>query len=148
MSELSLDPAHWLPHRPPFLFLDTMVHIEPGERASGQWTLRGDEWFFPGHFPGRPTTPGVLLLESIAQCGAVVVLADERYAGRLPLLGGVERARFRRQVLPGDTVFVECEMTKLSARGGKGTGRASVEGELAVATELFFVLADATTDSA
>ena len=103
MSELSLDPEHWLPHRPPFLFLDTMLTIEPGVRASGQWTLRGDEWFFAGHFPGRPTTPGVLLLESIAQCGAVVVLSDERYAGRLPLFGGVERARFRRQIVPGDT---------------------------------------------
>jgi 3-hydroxyacyl-[acyl-carrier-protein] dehydratase len=142
MSELSLDPAHWLPHRPPFLFLDTLLSIEPGVRASAQWTLKGDEWFFPGHFPGRPTTPGVLLVESIAQCGAVVVLADERYAGRLPLFGGVERARFRRQIVPGDTVFVECEMTKLSSRGGKGFGRASVDGDLAAATELFFVLAD------
>jgi 3-hydroxyacyl-[acyl-carrier-protein] dehydratase len=114
MSDLSLIPSDWLPHRPPFLFLDALLTLEPGVRASGEWTLRGDEWFFPGHFPGRPTTPGVLLLESIAQCGAVVVLSDERYKGRLPLFGGVERARFRRQVLPGDTVTVECEMTKLS----------------------------------
>ena len=144
MSELSLDPAHWLPHRSPFLLLDTMLTIEPGVRASAQWTLRGDEWFFPGHFPGRPTTPGVLLLESIAQCGAVVVLSDERYAGRLPLFGGVERARFRRQIVPGDTVLVECEMTKLSARGGKGFGRATLDGELAASAEIFFVLADAT----
>ncbi len=142
MSELSLDPTHWLPHRPPFLFIDRLLTIEPGVRASGEWTLRGDEWFFPGHFPGRPTTPGVLLLEAIAQCGAVVVLSDERYTGRLPLFGGLERARFRRQVLPGDTVTLECEMTKLSARGGKGAGRASVNGELAAAGEIFFVLAD------
>jgi 3-hydroxyacyl-[acyl-carrier-protein] dehydratase len=144
MSELSLDPSHWLPHRPPFLLLDTMLTIEPGVRASGQWSLRGDEWFFAGHFPGRPTTPGVLLLESIAQCGAVVVLSDERYVGRLPLFGGVERARFRRQIVPGDTVLIECEMTKLSARGGKGFGRATVDGDVAASTELFFVLADIT----
>ena len=143
MSELSLDPTHWLPHRPPFLLLDALISIEPGVRASGEWTLRGDEWFFPGHFPGRPTTPGVLLLESIAQCGAVAVLADPRYAGRLPLFGGVERARFRRLVLPGDTVTIECAMTKLSARGGKGAGRATVDGQLAAETELFFILADA-----
>ncbi len=142
MSELSLDPKAWLPHRAPFLLLDTLVSIEPGLRASAQWTLRGDEWFFPGHFPGRPTTPGVLLLESIAQCGAVAVLADPRYVGRLPLFGGVENARFRRQVVPGDTVDLECEMTKLSARGGKGHGRATVNGALAAETELFFILAD------
>lgn len=144
MSELSLDPLDWLPHRAPFLLLDEMVSIEPGKRASGLWTLRGDEWFFAGHFPGRPTTPGVLLLESLAQCGAVAVLSDERYRNRLPLFGGVERARFRRQVVPGDTVVLECEMTRLSARGGKGSGRASVNGELAVESELLFVLADLT----
>jgi 3-hydroxyacyl-[acyl-carrier-protein] dehydratase len=143
VSELSLDPLDWLPHRAPFLLLDSMLSIEPGVRASAQWTLRGDEWFFPGHFPGRPTTPGVLLLESIAQCGAVAVLSDPKYAGRLPLFGGVEHARFRRQVVPGDTVTLECEMTKLSARAGKGHGTASVNGQLAAETDLLFILADA-----
>lgn len=141
---LSLNPSDWLPHRPPFLLLDEMLTIEPGVRASGRWTLRGDEWFFPGHFPGRPTTPGVLLLESLAQCGAVAVLSDPKYAGRLPLFGGVDHARFRRQVLPGDVVTLECEMTQLSARGGKGHGRASVEGQLAVEADLLFILADAS----
>jgi 3-hydroxyacyl-[acyl-carrier-protein] dehydratase len=144
VSDLSLDPAHWLPHRPPFLLLDALTSIEPGRRASGTWTLTGEEWFFPGHFPGRPITPGVLLLESIAQCGAVAVLADPRYAGRLPLFGGVESARFRRQVVPGDTVTLECEMTQLSARGGRGRGRAMLGEKVAVEGELLFVLADAT----
>ena len=144
MSELSLNPTDWLPHRAPFLLLDAMVSIEPGVRASATWTLTGDEWFFPGHFPGRPTTPGVLLLESIAQCGAVAVLSDAAYTGRLPLFGGVESARFRRQVVPGDTVLLECEMTKLSARGGKGHGRATVDGQLAAETSLLFVIVDAT----
>jgi 3-hydroxyacyl-[acyl-carrier-protein] dehydratase len=124
------------------LLLDEMLSIEPGVRASGLWTLRGDEWFFPGHFPGRPTTPGVLLLESLAQCGAVAVLSDPKYAGRLPLFGGVERARFRRQVVPGDTVLLETEMTQMSARGGKGHGRATVEGKVAAEADLLFVLAD------
>jgi 3-hydroxyacyl-[acyl-carrier-protein] dehydratase len=142
VTDVSLNPKDWLPHREPFLFLDSLLSLEPGVRASGEWTLNGDEWFFAGHFPGRPTTPGVLLLESIAQCGAVVVLADPRYVGRLPLFGGVENARFRRQVLPGDTVLVECEMTKLSARGGKGFGRVSVEGNVAAEAEIFFILAD------
>jgi 3-hydroxyacyl-[acyl-carrier-protein] dehydratase len=142
VSELSLNPTDWLPHRPPFLLLDTILSIEPGIRASAQWTLKGDEWFFPGHFPGRPTTPGVLLLEAIAQCGAVVILSEAKYTGRLPLFGGVEHARFRRQVLPGDTVILECEITRLSARGGKGHGRATVEGQLAVESDLLFILAD------
>jgi 3-hydroxyacyl-[acyl-carrier-protein] dehydratase len=121
-----------------------MISIEPGLRASGTWTLRGDEWFFPGHFPGLPIAPGVLLLESIAQCGAVAVLADPAYAGRLPLFGGVQSARFRRQVVPGDVVTLECEMTHLSARGGKGKGRATVQGKVAVEAELLFILADAS----
>jgi 3-hydroxyacyl-[acyl-carrier-protein] dehydratase len=137
-----MNPIDWLPHRPPFLLLDTILSIEPGIRAQAQWTLHGDEWFFPGHFPGRPTAPGVLLLESIAQCGAVVILSEPKYTGRLPLFGGVERARFRRQVLPGDTVTLECEITRLSARGGKGHGRATVGGQLSVESDLLFILAD------
>ncbi len=135
-------PSDWLPHRAPFLLLDRMVEIVPGVRASATWSLHGDEWFFSGHFPGRPTTPGVLLLESLAQCGGVAVLADQRYAGRLPLFGGVEHARFRRQVVPGDTVDLECEMTRLSARAGKGHGVARVAGEVAAEADLLFVMVD------
>ena len=144
MSKLSLDPKDWIPHRAPFLLVDRLLSIEPGLRASGTWTLSGEEWFFPGHFPGRPTTPGVLMLEAVAQVGAVAVLSDQRFAGRLPLFGGVENARFRRQVLPGDTLLLECEMTRLSARGGKGHGLASVDGQVAVEADLLFILADAS----
>lgn len=144
MSSLSLNPEDWIPHRAPFLLIDRLIDIEPGVRASGEWTLTGEEWFFAGHFPGRPTTPGVLMLEAVAQVGAVAVLSDERYVGRLPLFGGVENARFRRQVVPGDTLVLECEMSQLSARGGKGHGRATVDGRVCAEGDLLFILANAS----
>ena len=92
--------------------------------------MTGDEAFFDGHFPGRPTLPGVLMVESIAQLGAVAVLTDERFTGKLPLFGGIDQARFRRQVVPGETLELEVELVRLSARAGKGKGRASVGGNL------------------
>ena len=103
-------PESVLPHRPPFLFVDEIVALEPGVTATGRWHLTGDEWFFPGHFPGRPTLPGVLMCEAIAQMGAIAVLTDSRFAGRLPLFGGLDGARFRRQVGPGDTLELVVEL--------------------------------------
>lgn len=132
-----------LPHRPPFLFVTELTDVEPGRSATGSWTLTGDEAFFAGHFPGRPTLPGVLMVEALAQLGGVAVLADARYAGRLPLFGGIERARFRRQVLPGETLDLEVTLGRLSARAGRGSGRASVGGETACEAELLFILVDA-----
>ena len=134
-------PEDLLPHRPPFLFVDEILELVPGRAARGRWTLTGDEWFFSGHFPGRPTLPGVLMCEAIAQVGALAVLADERFAGKLPLFGGLDKARFRRQVVPGDELILECEMGRLSARAGKGSGRALVNGKVATEAELMFVLA-------
>ena len=133
-------PIDILPHRDPFLFVDEITALQPGVSASGTWTLSGDEAFFAGHFPGRPTLPGVLMCEAIAQMGAVALLTDDRYAGKLPLFGGLDKARFRRQVSPGDTLTLEVEMTRLSARAGKGAGKALIDGELAVSCELMFVI--------
>ncbi|MCD9622554.1 3-hydroxyacyl-ACP dehydratase FabZ [Rhabdothermincola salaria] len=140
MSPLAA-PDEVLPHRPPFLFLDEVVRLEVGASAEGRWHLTGDEDFFGGHFPGRPTLPGVLMLEAIAQLGAYAVLCDEAYAGKLPLFGGVDKARFRRQVVPGDTLTLEIELGRMSARAGKGHGRAHVAGETACEADLLFVFA-------
>jgi 3-hydroxyacyl-[acyl-carrier-protein] dehydratase len=136
-------PIDVLPHRPPFLFIDEVMTLEPGVSASGTWTLTGDEAFFAGHFPGRPTLPGVLMVEAIAQLGAYAVLAGGTRVGKLPLFGGVDGVRFRRQVVPGETLSLEVELGRMSARAGKGHGRASVDGQTACEADLLFVLIDA-----
>jgi 3-hydroxyacyl-[acyl-carrier-protein] dehydratase len=136
-------PEDLLPHRPPFLFVDEVVELEPGQRARGRWRLTGDEGFFAGHFPGRPTLPGVLMVESLAQLGGIAVLADTRFTGRLPLFGGIDKARFRRQVSPGEVLDLEVHLGRLSARAGTGHGRATVEGTLACEVDLLFVIVDA-----
>jgi 3-hydroxyacyl-[acyl-carrier-protein] dehydratase len=136
-------PADVLPHRPPFLLVDEITALEPGVSATGRWRLTGEEWFFAGHFPGRPTLPGVLMCEAIAQVGAIAVLTDERFAGKLPLFGGLDGARFRRQVLPGDELRLEVTLGRMSARAGKGSGRALVGDDLACACDLLFVVVDA-----
>lgn len=138
-----MQPTDLLPHRPPFLFVDEIIDLVPGVSSRGRWKLTGDEWFFQGHFPGRPTLPGVLMCEAIAQVGALAVLADDRFAGKLPLFGGLDRARFRRQVVPGDELILECEMGRLSTRAGRGSGRALLDGEVATEAEFMFVVVDA-----
>lgn len=133
-------PVDVLPHRPPFLLIDEVTALIPSVSAQGRWHLTGDEAFFAGHFPGRPTLPGVLMVESLAQLGAVVVLSDARYAGMLPLFGGIDRARFRRQVVPGETLDLDIRLTQLGSNAGKGTGTARVDGKVACQATLLFVI--------
>ncbi|MFM8868453.1 MAG: 3-hydroxyacyl-ACP dehydratase FabZ [Ilumatobacteraceae bacterium] len=135
-------PEDLIPHRPPFLFVDEIVLLEPGKKAVAKWRLTGDEWFFAGHFPGRPTLPGVLMCEAIAQTGALAIVSDARFTGKLPLFGGLDSARFRRQVGPGDVLEMSTELLRLSGRAGKGHGVASVNGEIACECELLFVVVD------
>jgi 3-hydroxyacyl-[acyl-carrier-protein] dehydratase len=136
------EPIDVLPHRSPFLFVSSVTAVEPGVSAAGTWQLTGSEPFFAGHFPGRPTLPGVLMIESLAQLGALAVLLDPRYAGTLPLFGGIERARFRRQVVPGDTLELLVTLDRMSARAGKGHGTALVGGQKACETDLLFVIVE------
>jgi 3-hydroxyacyl-[acyl-carrier-protein] dehydratase len=130
-----------LPHRPPFRFVDAIDALQPGVSVQGRYRVTGDEEFLTGHFPGNPVFPGVLQLEALAQTGAIAVLADDRYAGKLPLFGGVEKVRFRRLVRPGDELVMTVDLERLSARGGWGQGRAIVEDNVVCEARLFFALA-------
>ena len=136
-------PATVLPHRPPFLFVDELVSVEPGRSAVGRWHLSGDEWFFAGHFPGRPTLPGVLMCEAIAQVGAVAVLLDDRFTGKLPLFGGLDSARFRRQVGPGDTPRALGGAGPDVVTRRQGPRQGDPRGATACECDLLFVVVDA-----
>ena len=136
-------PADLLAHRPPFLFCDEITELEPGVSCTAIWRLTGEEAFFAGHFPSRPTLPGVLIVEALAQTAGLAALSDDDFQGRLPLFGGIDKARFRRQVIPGDILTLEASLGRMSKMAGKATGLASVDGEIACQVEMMFVIADA-----
>jgi 3-hydroxyacyl-[acyl-carrier-protein] dehydratase len=129
-----------LPHRDPFLFVDEVLDFTPMKGGTGIKHVRAEEFFFAGHFPGHPVMPGVLITESLAQMGAIVLLADPAYQGKIAYFTGIEKAKFRRKVIPGDTLLLEVEITKMRGRFGFGTAVAKVEGEIACEAQFSFVV--------
>ena len=131
-----------IPHREPFLLIDEIVELVPGERAVGRNRVTGEEWYLRGHFPGSPIMPGVLMVEALAQVGAVCGLSHPDFAGRLALFAGIDDVRFKRIVVPGDVLELECRITRLRGPIGKAEAEARVGGELACRGLLTFALTE------
>jgi len=129
-----------LPHREPFLLIDEVLELVPGERVVALKRVREDEWYLRGHFPGRPVMPGVLIVEAMAQTGAVAVLSEEENRGRLALFAGIDDTRFKRIVEPGDELQLECTLEQVRGPIGKGRARATVDGQLAARGTLTFAV--------
>jgi 3-hydroxyacyl-[acyl-carrier-protein] dehydratase len=137
-----------IPHRPPFLLVDRIVELVDGERAVGIKQVTINEPFFVGHFPDYPVMPGVLIVEALAQVGCVAVLRLPEYRGKIAFFAGIDKVRFKRQVLPGDTLRLEVALGKLRRGVGSGTATATVDGQLACRGEMMFAVGNATAPEA
>ncbi len=131
-----------IPHRWPFLLVDRIEELEPGVRAVGIKQVSSGEIVFQGHFPGNPIYPAVLMVEALAQVGCVAILSLDRFKGKLVLFAGIDGFRFRRPVVPGDTMRLEVRLTRVLGQVGKGTGRAEVDGQVAAEGTLLFAVTD------
>ncbi len=129
-----------IPHRYPFLLVDCIEEMEPGVRAVGYKNVTANEPFFQGHFPEYPVMPGVLIIEALAQVGAVAILSLDGNKGKLAFFGGIKNAKFRRQVIPGDRIRLETEIIKCKGPMGVGNATATVDGKLAAQAEISFMI--------
>jgi beta-hydroxyacyl-ACP dehydratase FabZ len=129
-----------LPHRFPMLLVDRLIELEPGKRVKGIKNVTINEAFFVGHYPGMPVMPGVLIVEAMAQAGAMILLSSDEFAGQIPIIGAIDSVKFRRQVGPGDTLVSEVELLWYKSGVGKIKAVASVDGQVAAQMELTFKL--------
>ena len=129
-----------IPHRHPFLLIDCIEELEPGVGAVGYKSVTYNEPFFAGHFPQEPVMPGVLMIEALAQVGAVAILSVEENKGKTAYFGGIDKAKFKRKVIPGDKLRLECEIIKQKGPVGVGKAVATVDGQTAVTAELTFMI--------
>ncbi len=134
-----------IPHRYPFLLVDRIIELEVGKKAVGIKNVTINEPFFQGHFPDYPVMPGVLIVEALAQVGAVAILSVEENKGKIGLLAGLDGFRFKEQVKPGDTLVLEVELTRVRASIGKGRGVAKVNGKVVAEGDLMFALSENNT---
>jgi 3-hydroxyacyl-[acyl-carrier-protein] dehydratase len=133
-----------LPHRYPFLLVDRVLDYKLGEYAKGVKCVSANEMHFLGHFPGQHVMPGVLIIEALAQTGAIALLSEEENKGKVVFFGGIKNARFKRQVVPGDKLELECEIINRKGNVGIGKATAKVEGKVAAVAELTFAIGDRT----
>ena len=129
-----------IPHRYPFLLIDAIEEIEEGKRALGKKCVSGNELFFQGHFPGNPVMPGVLIIEALAQVGAVAMLSMPEIAGKTAYFAGIDKARFRQKVVPGDVLMLETSIIKVKGPIGIGKAVATVDGKKVCEAELTFAI--------
>lgn len=129
-----------IPHRYPFLFVDKVEIEEIGKKGIGYKNVTMNEYYFQGHFPGKPVMPGVIIIETMAQVGAVILLSREDFAGKIPYFAGINKFRFKKVVKPGDTLRFEVEITKLRGSLGIGSGKAYVGDEIAAEGEFMFAI--------